>query len=88
MPIQHEKDAGDRTNTDEQAITIKAPLETVERGWVKWCASGHAKLRNDYAVRFEPAAGERETDVYLSGGGSTSAVREELSRFKHELEKN
>lgn len=70
----------------EQATTIKAPLETVENGWVQWCASGHARLRNDYAIRFEPAPGARGTEVHLSGGGSTGAIREELRRFKQQLE--
>ena len=85
MLIQHEKDAGDRTDTDEQAITIKAPLEAVEAGWVKWCALGHAKLRNDYAIRFEPAPGTQGTEVHLSGGGSASAIREELRKFKQRM---
>ena len=70
----------------EQATTIKAPLETVENGWVQWCASGHARLKNDYAIRFEPAPGARGTEVHLSGGGSTGAIREELRRFKQRLE--
>jgi hypothetical protein len=73
-------------DTNEQVITIKAPREAVEAGWVKWCASGHAKLGNDYAIRFDPASRAQETDVYLSGGASTSAMREELSRFKQQLE--
>ena len=73
-------------DTDEQTITINAPLEAVEAGWVHWCASGHAKLRNDYAIRFEPASEAQGTEVHLSGGGSASAVREELSQFKHALE--
>jgi hypothetical protein len=72
--------------TSEQATTIKAPLEAVESGWVEWCASGHAKLKNDYAIRFEPAPGARGTEVHLSGGGSTGAIREELRRFKQRLE--
>ena len=75
-----------QNDTDEQTITVNAPLEAAEAGWVKWCASGHAKLGKEYAVRFEPASGARETHVYLSGGGSTSAAREELSRFKQQLE--
>jgi hypothetical protein len=86
MSIQHESNAGDGTDTGEQAITIKAPLEAVEAGWVNWCASGHAKLRSDYAIRFEPASEAQGTNVHLSGGGPASTVREELSRFKHELE--
>lgn len=86
MPIQHVKDAGDQTDTDEQAITIRAPLEAVEAGWVQWCASGHAKLKNNYAIRFEPAPGTQGTEVHLSGGGSASATRDELSRFKQQLE--
>src|SRR5688572_4573723 len=72
--------------TTEQAITIKAPLEAVENGWVQWCASGHARLKNDYAIRFEPAPGARGTEVHLSGGGSHGVIREELRRFKQRLE--
>jgi hypothetical protein len=72
--------------TSEQATTIKAPIDAVENGWVQWCASGHARLKNDYAIRFEPAPGARGTEVHLSGGGSTGAIREELRRFKQRLE--
>jgi hypothetical protein len=72
--------------THEQATTIKAPIEAVESGWVEWCASGHARLKNDYAIRFEPAPGARGTEVHLSGGGSTGVIREELRRFKQRLE--
>lgn len=71
---------------DEQAITLKAPLEVVEEAWVEWCASGHAKLGSDYAVRFEPAPGARGTEVHLSGGGRTGMIRDELRRFKQRLE--
>jgi hypothetical protein len=70
----------------EQAVTIRGPLEEVEAGWVAWCASGHAKLKNNYAVRFEPAPGARGTEVHLAGGGSKSTIREELRRFKQMLE--
>lgn len=70
----------------EQAITVKAPLEAVEAGWIEWCATGHAKLKNDYAIRFEPAPAARETEVHVSGGGSTGTLREELRRFKQQLE--
>jgi len=72
--------------TEEQAITVKASLDTVEAAWVEWCASGHAKLKNNYAVRFEPAPGARGTEVHLSGGGSTGTIRGELRRFKQRLE--
>jgi hypothetical protein len=72
--------------TTEQAITVKAPLEAVEAGWIQWCLTGHAKLKNDYAIRFEPAPGARGTEVHLSGGGSTGTIREELRRFKQQLE--
>jgi hypothetical protein len=72
--------------TEEQAITIKASLDEAEAAWVEWCASGHAKLKNNYAVRFEPAPGARGTEVHLSGGGSTGTIREELRRFKQRLE--
>lgn len=72
--------------TNEQAITIKAPLEAVETGWMQWCATGHAKLRNDYAIRFEPAPGARGTEVHLSGGGTAGRIRDELRRFKQRLE--
>jgi hypothetical protein len=71
---------------DEQAITLKAPLEAVEEAWVEWCASGHARLGSDYAVRFEPAPGARGTEVHLSGGGRTGMIRDELRRFKQRLE--
>jgi uncharacterized membrane protein len=86
MATQHKNDAGDQTGTDEQTITVNTPLEAAEAGWVKWCASGHAKLKNDYAIRFEPARGAQGTEVHLSGGGSTDAIREELRRFKQQLE--
>ena len=72
--------------TTEQAITVKAPLEAVEAGWILWCATGHAKLKNDYAIRFEPAPAARGTEVHLSGGGSAGTIREELRRFKQRLE--
>ena len=72
--------------TEEQAITIKAPMEAVENGWVQWCTSGHAKLKNNYAIRFEPAPGARGTEVHLTGGGSGGTIREELRRFKQQLE--
>lgn len=72
--------------TEEHAITVNASLDLAEAGWVEWCASGYAKLENDYAVRFEPAPGARGTEVHLSGGGSTGTIREELRRFKQRLE--
>ena len=72
--------------SDEHAVTVKAPLEIVEQGWVEWCASGHARLENDYAVRFEPAPGARGTEVHLSGGGARGTIRDELRRFKQRLE--
>jgi uncharacterized membrane protein len=72
--------------TTEQAVTIKAPLETVETAWIQWCATGHATLKNDYAIRFEPAPAARGTEVHLLGGGSTGTIREELRRFKQRLE--
>lgn len=72
--------------SDEQAITVKASLDAVETSWVEWCASGFSKLKNNYAVRFEPAPGARGTEVRLSGGGSTGTLREELRRFKQRLE--
>jgi hypothetical protein len=70
----------------EQAVTIKAPLEVVENGWVEWCARGHGKLKNNYAIRFEPAPGARGTEVHLTGGGSSGTTREELRRFKQRIE--
>ena len=70
----------------EQAVTIRAPLEEVEAGWVKWCASGYARLKNNYAVRFEPAPGARGTEIHLAGGGSKGTIREELRRFKQLME--
>ena len=71
---------------NEQAVTIKAPLEVAEAAWIEWCAMGHAKLKHDYAIRFEPAPGARGTEVHLSGGGSTGMIREELRRFKQRME--
>jgi hypothetical protein len=71
---------------NEQAITIRAPLEAVENAWIEWCAGGHARLRNDYAIRFEPAPAARGTEVHLAGGGSAGKLREELRRFKQLLE--
>ncbi|MEO5741513.1 MAG: hypothetical protein ABIS29_13055, partial [Vicinamibacterales bacterium] len=73
-------------HASEEAVTIKAPLEVVESAWIKWCATGHAKLHSDYAIRFEPAPGARGTEVHLSGGGSPGTIREELRRFKQLLE--
>ncbi len=72
--------------TSEQAITVRSPLEAVEAGWLDWCASGHSRLKNNYAIRFEPAPGARGTEVHLAGGGSTGTLREELRRFKQRLE--
>ena len=72
--------------TREQATTVKASLEDVEAAWLGWCASGESRLRNNYAVRFEPAPGARGTEVHLSGGGSTGTIRDELRRFKQRLE--
>jgi hypothetical protein len=72
--------------TAEQAITVRSPLEAVEAGWLDWCASGHSKLKNNYAIRFEPAPGARGTEVHLAGGAPTGTIREELRRFKQRLE--
>jgi hypothetical protein len=72
--------------TSEQATTVKASLEAVENGWIQWCASGHARLENNYAIRFEPAPGARGTEVHISGGGPNGVIREELRRFKQRLE--
>jgi hypothetical protein len=71
--------------TDEQAITVKASLETVEAAWMEWCLGQHT-LGTDYAVRFEPAPGARGTEVHIAGGRSAGAVREELRKFKQRLE--
>ena len=71
---------------NEQAITINSPLESVENGWIEWCESGHGRLKNDYAIRFEPAPGARGTEVHLSGGASAGTIREELRRFKQRIE--
>jgi hypothetical protein len=71
---------------NEQAITIKQPLEAVETGWEGWCASGHARIMSNYTVRLEPAPGARGTEVRLSGGGSKGTIREELRRFKQWIE--
>ena len=48
---------------NEQAITVKAPLEIVEAAWVEWCAWDD-DAGSDYAVRFEPAPGARGTEVH------------------------
>lgn len=72
--------------TREQATTVKASLEEVEAAWLGWCASGESRLRNNYAVRFEPAPGARGTEIHLSGGGSSGTIRDELRRFKQRLE--
>ena len=72
--------------TEEQAVTIKAPLEGVENAWTQWCASALSRLKKNYAVRFEPAPGARGTEVRLSGGGSKGTIREELRRFKQYVE--
>jgi hypothetical protein len=72
--------------TGEQAITVKAPLETVEAAWAQWCTSGYSKLKNNYAVRLEPAPAARGTEVHLSGGASKGTIREELRRFKQLVE--
>lgn len=71
---------------DEQATTVHAPLERAEEAWMQWCTSGNARLKSNYAVRFEPAPGARGTEVRVSGGGSKGAIREELRRFKQFLE--
>src|SRR4029453_6344602 len=47
---------------DEQAITVKAPLEIVEAAWVEWCI-GQDALGENHAVRFEPAPGARGTEM-------------------------
>jgi hypothetical protein len=72
--------------TNEQATTVGASLEAVESAWVHWCATGNAKLANNYAVRFEPAPGARGTEVHLAGGGSIGSLRKELHRFKQRVE--
>jgi hypothetical protein len=71
---------------NEQAVTINVALDTVESGWIEWCESGHGRLKNNYAIRFQPAPGARGTEVHLSGGGSTGTIREELRRFKQRME--
>jgi uncharacterized membrane protein len=71
---------------DEQATTIRAPLEAVEAAWIEWCVSGRARVTNAYAIRFEPAPAARGTEVRLSGGGSAFTLRDELRRFKQVLE--
>jgi hypothetical protein len=72
--------------TEEQAVTVKSPLETAETAWDQWSASGLSRLKRNYAVRFEPAPGARGTEVRLSGGGSKSIIREELRRYKQYVE--
>jgi len=70
---------------DEQAITVKASLETVEAAWMEWCL-GRNTLGPNYAVRFEPAPGARGTEVHVASGRSAGTVREELRKFKQRLE--
>jgi hypothetical protein len=70
---------------DEQAITLKAPLEIVEAAWVEWCV-GEGTLGRNYAVRFEPAPGARGTEVRVVSGRPAGSVREELRKFKQRLE--
>jgi hypothetical protein len=70
---------------DEQAITLRAPLEVVEAAWVEWCV-GHDTLGRNYAVRFEPAPAARGTEVHVVSDRSAGAVREELRKFKQRLE--
>jgi hypothetical protein len=71
---------------DEQATTVRAPLEQAEEAWMQWCTSGNARLKHNYAVRFEPAPAARGTQVHLSGGGTKGTIREELRRFKQFVE--
>ena len=70
---------------DEQAITVKASLETAEAAWMDWCL-GQNSLGRNYAVRFEPAPGARGTEVRVQSGRSAGVVREELRKFKQRLE--
>ena len=69
----------------EQAITVKASLETAEAAWMEWCL-GQNTLGDNYAVRFEPAPGARGTEVRVASGRSAGVVREELRKFKQRLE--
>ena len=70
---------------EEQAITVKASLETAEAAWMEWCL-GNNTLGHNYAVRFEPAPGARGTEVHVASGRSAGTVREELRKFKQRLE--
>jgi hypothetical protein len=70
---------------DEQAITLRAPLEVVEASWVEWCV-GQDTLGQNYAVRFEPAPGARGTEVHVLSDRSAGSVREVLRKFKQRLE--
>lgn len=82
----HSFDGMPPLDTWEQAITVKTTLEAAEAAWVDWCASGRGELKDNYAVRFEPAPGARGTEIYIAGGGSKGATREELRRFKQVVE--
>ncbi len=75
-----------RSVSNEQATTVKVPIEDAEAAWVEWCASGRSPLKGDYAVRFELAPGARGTEVHLAGRDSKSELREELRRFKQMVE--
>jgi hypothetical protein len=70
----------------EQATTINASMDAVEAGWVEWCAEGGLNLTKDYAIRFEPAAGARGTEVRLAANYSRSTIREVLRQFKQRIE--
>ena len=78
-------DSAGNNPADEQAITLRAPLEIVEAAWVEWCV-GHDTLGPNYGVRFEPAPAARGTEVHVVSDRSAGLVREELRKFKQRLE--
>ena len=75
-----------RSRLNEQAMTVKVPLEDAEAAWVEWCASGRSALKGDYVVRFELAPGARGTEIFLTATLAKGKLREELRQFKQIVE--
>ena len=75
-----------RSAMNEQAMTVKVPIEQAESAWVDWCASGRSALKGDYVVRFELAPAARGTEIYLSGNLAKGKLRDELRQFKQIVE--
>lgn len=75
-----------RPRLNEQATTVKSPIEDAEAAWIEWCESGGSKLKGDYVVRFELAPGARGTEIHLAGNIARGKLREELRHFKQFVE--